>query len=213
MSWCILEIKTGKNSAMFKLFQSFSLNPGDWKLTNIHNVEKYLRIYIIFDIDGNLVQVEKDCERATEQIEEAISTWEKDIEEVIPGAKIICTPLAEFIDRFSEGKFIEPCRWAILKVTDDQGTVTFKLLQSFAPHGENYWELNSGITQIEEIDDSYIIQGVSGSEHVISKFNEGVPFRAIMEKVNEWRYHIEKRGSKATIEFSSVDECRKESKV
>lgn len=99
MSWCILELSRNGTS-MFKLFQSFSLNEGDWKLTNIHDVEEKAFNYIISDHLGNSELVYKGCEGATPQVEEAIAEWKKELEVLRPGDEIICTPLADFIDRF-----------------------------------------------------------------------------------------------------------------
>jgi len=64
------------------------------------------------------------------------------------------------------------CRWRILKTMDEQGQSLFKLFQAFSL-GCNDWWLNSGIVRIEETPESYIVDGVSGSQYEVVKTDEG----------------------------------------
>ena len=212
MSWCVLEM-TCKGASIFKLFQSFSVNPDNWKLSDIHDVEEKAFNYIISNHHGNTDLVYKGCEGATEQTDEAIAEWKKDVEDVIPNATIVCTTLADFVDRFkTERKRIEFCFWRILKMTDEQGTATFKLFRAFS-RGENDWLLNSGITKIDETPESYIVHGVSDSEYEVAKKDEGDSAALEVFVKQSRRGFLQVGMMNSTVEIASVDEYRKELKV
>jgi hypothetical protein len=57
-----------------------------------------------------------------------------------------------------------PDKWVVVKITSDQGTI-YKVLGSWYGgylYG-NSWRMNSGITQVEKTDDTFLFHGISGS--------------------------------------------------
>lgn len=214
MGWCLLKMQGKKSSIMFRLFQSLSDQPGHWKMTgiSIRNVQEKLDCYIVKDGKGNTELVYKGCEEKTEQTEEAIKAWAKEVEEDIPAAEVTCISMNDFVSYtwFVEKKF-PFCQWRILKMTDEQGMATFKLFRSFSG-GYNDWELNSGITKIDETPDSYIVQGVSGSEYEVAKKNES-DSKTLVGFLSSVRKRFLRAGmNKATVEVVGIADYQESEK-
>ena len=104
---------------------------------------------------------------------------------------------------------MESCNWRVLKMTDEQGTPTFKLFRAFWPWRREDWWLNSGITQFEETEESYIIDGVSGSQYEIAKNDEGdsPTLDIFIKEAREDLLKVEMM--KSAVEISSIDEYRR----
>lgn len=67
-----------------------------------------------------------------------------------------------------------PDKWVIIKITTN-GESLYKVLGGWYGgylDGDSY-RMNSGISGIEEKDDSYIISGYSGSSYICEKSNQG----------------------------------------
>jgi len=60
-----------------------------------------------------------------------------------------------------------PDNWLIYHIKDD----LYKVVGGWSGGylDGNYWRVNSGITEIEETDDSYIVSGSSGSVYILRK--------------------------------------------
>jgi len=78
-----------------------------------------------------------------------------------------------------------PDIWVILKIVYESPDAYYKILAGwyggFAKGNE--WKLNSGITKITEKDDSYIIEGYSGSQYICRKNSEkyGIMLHTVFE--------------------------------
>lgn len=106
---------------------------------------------------------------------------------------------------------MEFCWWRILKMTDDEGTATFKLFRAFS-RAENDWWLNSGIVKIEEKPESYIIHGVSGSEYEVGKDHERAS-QTLDAFLSSTRKRFLQAGmDKATVEVVSIADYRESEK-
>ena len=214
MSWCVLKMQGQKSSIMFRLFQSLSGEPGAWKMTgiSIRNVQEKLHCYIVGDDRGNTELVYKGCEEKTEQTEEAIKAWITEVEKDIPDAEVTSISMDDCISyAWLEEKKFPFYQWRILKMTDEQGRATFKLFRSFSG-GYNDWELNSGIVKIEEKPESYIVQGVSGSEYEVAKKNES-DSKTLDGFLSSVRKRFLRAGmDKATVEVVGIADYRESEK-
>jgi hypothetical protein len=70
-----------------------------------------------------------------------------------------------------------PDKWVIIEV-DHEGMKTQKILSSWYGGwaGSDSWRLSSGITEVEELVDSYIIKNESGSVYTCFKGRYGMSF-------------------------------------
>lgn len=68
-----------------------------------------------------------------------------------------------------------PDKNLLLKITRDGQPPVYKLLSTwFGGYlGNASWDLNSGIKHVEVLNDSYIVEGLSGSKYVVYKNSEG----------------------------------------
>lgn len=77
-----------------------------------------------------------------------------------------------------------PDRWVVIEV-DYEGVKTHKILSSWygGYGGSDSWRLSSGITGVEESEDSYIITNESGSVYTCYKRDYGMSFytKSILE--------------------------------
>jgi hypothetical protein len=68
-----------------------------------------------------------------------------------------------------------PDKWVIIEI-DHEGKKTKKILSSWYGGwaGSDSWRLSSGITEVEELEDSYIIKSESGSVYTCFKGRYGM---------------------------------------
>ena len=68
-----------------------------------------------------------------------------------------------------------PDKWVVIEIAME-GTVTQKILSSWYGGwvGSDSWRLSSGITEVEELEDSYIIKNDSGSVYTCYKDRYGM---------------------------------------
>ena len=68
-----------------------------------------------------------------------------------------------------------PDRWVVIEL-DYEGVKTQKILSSWygGYGGSDNWRLSSGITEVEELEDSYIIRNESGSVYTCYKRRYGM---------------------------------------
>ena len=68
-----------------------------------------------------------------------------------------------------------PDKWVVIEIAME-GTVTQKILSSWYGGwaGSDSWRLSSGITEVEELEDSYIIKNESGSVYTCYKRRYGM---------------------------------------
>ena len=68
-----------------------------------------------------------------------------------------------------------PDKWVVIEV-DYEGVKTQKILSSWYGGwaGSDSWRLSSGITEVEELEDSYIIKNESGSVYTCYKERYGM---------------------------------------
>lgn len=62
-----------------------------------------------------------------------------------------------------------PGRWKILKIGQD-GDILYKVFASWW----DSWRLNSGCVKVEDVEDSFVVHGYSGSVYVLRKDGEGL---------------------------------------
>lgn len=69
-----------------------------------------------------------------------------------------------------------PDKWVILKITPENKSVWYRLLGGWYGGylGSDSWQLNSGITKIEDTEHAYLVHGVSGSVYTCYKSSEGM---------------------------------------
>ncbi len=70
-----------------------------------------------------------------------------------------------------------PDRWVVIEIAME-GTVVQRILSSWygGCTGSYIWHLSSGITEVEELEDSYIIKNESGSVYTCYKGSYGMSF-------------------------------------
>ena len=77
-----------------------------------------------------------------------------------------------------------PDKWVIIEI-DHEGVKIQKILSSWYGGwaGSDSWRLSSGITEVEELEDSYIIKNESGSVYTCYKVRYGMSFhtRGVLE--------------------------------
>ena len=68
-----------------------------------------------------------------------------------------------------------PDCWVVIEL-NDEGVKTQKILSSWygGYSGSDSWRLSSGITEVEELEDSYIIKNESGSVYTCYRHRYGV---------------------------------------
>ena len=68
-----------------------------------------------------------------------------------------------------------PDKWVVIEI-DYEGVKTQKILSSWYGGwaGSDSWRLSSGITEVEELEDSYIIKNESGSVYTCFKTRYGM---------------------------------------
>ena len=67
-----------------------------------------------------------------------------------------------------------PDRWVVVRLSGEAGTVD-KVMSGWSGgylHGDS-WRLNSGISQIEEKEDRWLVTGPNGTEYELRKGSEG----------------------------------------
>lgn len=102
-----------------------------------------------------------------------------------------------------------PARWQIIKITDDKGEDLYKVYGTWLGgylDGDS-WRVNSGITNIEEDEEFYIVHGYSGSIYKCGKNNYGTTgygmnvMYDMIEKAKEINFNIEILSEEDAMEF------------